>query len=176
MKMSETPALSNLLNAPAASNSSEAASTPLAPHVPTTPSTQITPHDTSTHTYLNHLLTHLYPSHTTSSPHELLIARTGTAFRAAITTMEGNELVFRVAPQDGATRAEAMQGVIVVLEQRAEKKIARVEMLAAAREAKKRQQAAEERDETRRGTREGGVGPEVKREGGRHGEEDVAME
>tara|TARA_R110002003_G_scaffold235_9_gene17029 strand:+ start:18147 stop:18671 length:525 start_codon:yes stop_codon:yes gene_type:complete len=174
--MSESPAPSNLLNPPAVSNAPEAASTPLAPHVPTTPSTQITPHDTTTHTYLNHLLTHFYPSHTTSSPHEVLIARTGTTFRAAVTTMEGNELVFRVVPQDGATRAEAMQGVIDVLEQRAEKKIARVEMLAAAREVKKRQKEAKEREEKARRTREGGVGPDVKREGGRHGDEDVAME
>lgn len=180
--MSDTPA-HNLVLLPTPSDALRAACTPSAPQDALKPSTPITPDDTTVYNYLTQLITHLYPPDTTSSPHELVIARTDTAFRAAITTMESNELLFRVAPQTGATRADAMQGVIDVLEQKAEKKIARVEMLVLAKEKKRQKEAvkrqeierrleearkshkeAEERQERERYTREGGLELDVKSE------------
>ncbi|KAF2028827.1 hypothetical protein EK21DRAFT_113520 [Setomelanomma holmii] len=102
---------------------------------PTSPSSSITPHEYNTYAYIDHLVRNAYPDHLTDSPHQTLIGRTSTGtFRTAVITSVDGEPAFRVLPQEGATRPEALQKLVDVLEGKAERQIARVEMLVAQRE------------------------------------------
>jgi hypothetical protein len=97
--------------------------------------------DISTHTYLLSITSTIYPS-TKDADFQVLVGRTDSGFSAAIvsTTRDKDKqpcFGFLVAPREGKTRAEAILGVIGVLEGKAMKQIVRVQGLEKLADAKR---------------------------------------